>query len=68
MKAKDKDDVTRCAQCGQPLKTLPGKPVIAHLPILCKECFGMGTYERRGRSWMDLLYAPAFADSSEDSE
>ncbi|OIO92616.1 MAG: hypothetical protein AUJ92_13830 [Armatimonadetes bacterium CG2_30_59_28] len=57
--------VVRCAQCGDPLKTIPGKPALPNMPILCKECFGAGTYERRGRSWLDLLYAPAIAEGGE---
>jgi|YNPNPStandDraft_1061719.scaffolds.fasta_scaffold64776_1 hypothetical protein len=57
--------VPRCAQCGEPLKTLPGKIALPNLPILCKQCFGIGTYERKGRSWLDLLYAPAIAEGGE---
>ncbi len=60
--------VARCAQCGEPLKTIPAKSVLPNLPILCKECFGVGSYERKGRSWLDLLYAPAIAEGGEELE
>lgn len=59
------NNTIRCVQCGQSLKTIPGKPIVANLPILCKECFGLGTYERKGRSWLDLLYAPAGSPGEE---
>lgn len=63
---QDRKKIPRCAQCREPLKTIPGRTTLSHLPILCKECFGLASYERKGRSWLELMYLPVVTGEAEE--
>ena len=36
---------TKCAVCGQPIRTLVGAMTLRQAPVVCRKCFGQQTYD-----------------------